>query len=275
MSRKTKKIVQNVVDIALLTCGVVDLPIFRDCIHAIKREMEGIAAGFHVFFNGAPQETAQSFKQIILEVIPTAQIRFSSKNEGYPKGANAAIRMGVAPLVLFITDDVVLHEGSLKTLIETMKEPNIGLCGLKLTFPKTSTDVNRPAGRVQHVGHAVDLHGQIIHPLLGWRPENKKCNVSREVQSVTGAVFMVRRELFRKAGGFYEGYGRGYFEDVDLCLTLRQMGSHIYINTNATADHHTNASMLKINEPIPMTQNRQILLSRRGNQLIHDSWSFM
>lgn len=274
MTRKTKKIIHNIVDVALLTCGVVDVPIFQQCIQAIKREIEGVAAGFQVFFNGVPHESVQTFKNIVLEATPT-QIRFSGKNDGYPKGANAAIRMGSAPLVLFITDDVVLHEGSLKKLIDTMKEPGIAMCGLKLTFPKTSTDPNRPAGRVQHIGHAVDLHGQIVHPLIGWRPENKKCNISREVQSVTGAVFMVRRELFRKAGGFYEGYGRGYFEDVDLCLTLRQMGGHIYINTEATADHHTNASMLKINEPIPMTQNRQILLNRRGNQLIHDSWSFM
>lgn len=85
---------------------------------------------------------------------------------------------------------------------------------------------------------------------------------------------MIRRELFRKAGGFFEGYGRGYFEDVDLCITLRQLGSHVYINTEATADHYTNASMLKINQPIPMNENRQILISRKGGVFIHDSWSW-
>lgn len=277
MSRKnrnnTKKVVHNQIDIALLTCGVVDLHIFRDCVAAIKREMESFNCGFHVFFQRVTQENRKPFSDIIYTV-SNAQIRTSTEDLGYPAGANRAIRMGSAPLVLFITDDIILNEGTLKTLVETMENKDIGICGLKLTFPKSSTDKDRPAGRVQHVGHAIDLHGEVVHPLMGWRPENKKCNVSREVQSVTGAVFMVRRELFKKAGGFFEGYGRGYFEDVDLCLTIRAMGSHVYINTNATAEHYTNASMIKINQPVPMTQNRQLFIARKGNMLIHDSWSF-
>ena len=278
MSRKQRKpsrepIKRSVVDIALLTCGVVDIPIFRDCVASIKREMETVESSFQVFFQGLTPENRQPFSDIIYTV-SNASLRTATENSGYPKGANRAIRMGTAPLVLFITDDIVLHEGALKTLIETMENPEIALCGLKLLFPKTSTDNARPAGRVQHIGHAVDLHGEIVHPLMGWRPENKKCNVSREVQSVTGAVFMVRRNLFIKAGGFFEGYGRGYFEDVDLCLTLRAMGHRIYIETKAVADHYTNASMLKIDKPIPMQQNRQLLLQRRGAGLINDSWSF-
>lgn len=274
MSRKQhKKVVHGQVDIALLTCGVVDLPVFKECIEAIKREMETVACNFHVFFQGVTPENRQPFTDVIYTV-SNVQVRTANENAGYPVGANRAIRMGSAPLVLFITDDIVLGEGTLKKLVETMNDKNIGLCGLKLTFPKGSTDKARPAGRVQHIGHAIDLHGEVTHPLMGWRPENEKCNKSREVQSVTGAVFMVRRDLFRKAGGFYEGYGRGYFEDVDLCLTLRSMGTHIFINTKATAEHYTNASMVKIDKPIPMYQNRQLLVMRHGRDLIHDSWSF-
>src|SRR5688572_3902531 len=271
--RQHKKVRHALVDIALLTCGVVDLPVFRDCVAAIKREMEDVEANFHVFFQGVTPENKQPFTEII-NTVSNAQLRTSNENVGYSYGANRAIKMGSAPLVLFITDDVVLDTGTLRKLVDTMRDEQIGLCGLKLTFPKNSTDKGRPAGRVQHIGHAIDLHGEVTHPLMGWRPENPKCNTSREVQSVTGAVFMVRRNLFLKAGGFFEGYGRGYFEDVDLCLTLRQMGSHIFINTEATAEHYTNASMLKIDKPIPMNQNRQLLIMRRGNQLIHDSWSF-
>lgn len=270
-NRKRNKVAHNQVDIALLTCGVIDLSVFKECINAIKREMESVPSNLQVFFNG--RENQDAFTEVA-KTVPNAVLRYSSQNSGYPKGANAAIRLGSAPLVLFITDDVILHEGALKKLVDTMENKEIGLVGLKLLFPKNSVDPNRPAGRVQHVGHAIDLSGQVVHPLMGWKPENPKCNISREVQSVTGAVFMVRRDLFRKAGGFWEGYGRGYFEDVDLCLTLRGMGSRIYINTEATADHYTNSSMLKINQPIFMNENRQLLLSRKGSQLIHDSWSW-
>jgi len=161
-----------------------------------------------------------------------------------------------------------------------MDNPEIGLCGLKLIFPQDSTDPGRPAGRVQHIGHGIDVRGEVTHPLMGWLPENPKCCVSREVQSVTGAVFMVRRSVFIKAGGFFEGYGKGYFEDVDLNLTIQSLptgqGSNykIWLNAEATATHWTGATFIKKNEPVPMEVNRIILLQRKGKMLINDSFTY-
>ena len=270
--RKHKKTIHNQIDIALLTCGLVDLPVFKDCVEAIKREVASVPANFYVFFNGLPPEAKQPFSEII--ATSEATVRHSSERVGFSAGANRVIRMGSAPLVLFITDDIILHEGALKELVETMKEPKVTLCGLKLVYPKNSTDKNRPAGRVQHIGQAIDLHGEVTHPLLGWKPENEKCNKSREVQSVTGGVFMVRRDAFRKAGGFFEGYGLGYYEDVDLCMILRAQGGRVYIETRAVADHYTNMSMLRSGQTPPMYQNRMLFQMRHGARLIHDSWTF-
>ncbi len=272
MSRKHKKTVHNQIDIALLTCGLVDLPVFKDCVEAIKREMASVPANFYVFFNGLPTEAKQPFSEIISTT--EATVRHSSERVGFSAGANRVIRMGSAPLVLFITDDIILHEGALKELTETMKEKAITLCGLKLVYPNSITDKNRPAGRVQHIGQAIDLHGEVTHPLLGWKPENKKCNISREVQSVTGGVFMVRRDAFKKANGFFEGYGLGYYEDVDLCMVLRAMGGRIYIETRAVADHYTNMSMLRSGQTPPMYQNRMLFQMRHSGRLVHDSWTF-
>lgn len=270
MKQKSKP--NKLVDIALLTCGLVEPQVFQDCVESLKKEGEGVA-NFQVFFNGLPPESRDLFSHIAY-TMPNVLLRNTSERVGFPAGANRVIRMGNSPLVLFVTDDIILKEGTLKTLVNRMDDKTIALCGLKLLFPLSSTDKARPAGRVQHIGHGIDLHGEVTHPLLGWKPENKKCNNSRDVQSVTGGVFMVRRELFKRAGGFFEGYGLGYFEDVDLCLTLRQMGHRIFIDTNAVADHHTNSSMLKANQPIPMYQNKMLFQMRKGNVLVHDSWSF-
>ena len=271
--RDRKPVRHSLVDVALLTAGLVDPPVLRDCITAIKREMSTVDSSFYVFRNGAVPETRQAYDEI-LSTIPNAHIKHQTENIGFPAGANRAIRAGTSPLVLFISDDIILHEGSLRKLVQTMDNPEIALCGMKLIFPENSTDKGRPAGRVQHIGHGIDVRGEITHPLLGWRPDNPKTCISREVQSVTGAVFMVRRNLFLKAGGFYEGYGKGYFEDVDLNLTLRQMGFKIWLNAEATATHWTGATFIKKNEPIPIDVNRITLFQRKGKFMVNDSWTF-
>lgn len=274
MSKRTRTPIKNtLVDIALLTCGLVDVSVFEKCIASIKREMESVECQFHVILNGLAPENKQSF-EAIASSIDGAKIHRSNQRLGFSAASNLVIRKGSSALVLFITDDIILHEGTLEKLVRRMDEPSIGLCGLKLIFPADSTDFNRPAGRVQHIGHGIDTIGEITHPLMGWSPENPKCNISRDVQSVTGGVFMVRRNTFLRAGGFLEAYGIGYYEDIDLCFAVRKMGARVFIDTSCTADHVTNASMLKSGKPIPMETNKMIFRSRWGNALINDNWSF-
>lgn len=273
MSRKRNKVKNSLVDIALLTCGLVDLPVFRDCVLAIKREMETADCQFYAIMNGVPQESRRQYEEVV-GTIDGARIKYSGERLGFPAAANRIIRQGTSPLVLFITDDIVLHPGALQTLVRRMDTPEIGLCGLKLIFPEDSTDRVRPAGRVQHIGHAIDIRGEITHPLMGWKPDNPKCNVSREVQSVTGGVFIVRRHAFIKAGGFFEGYGVGYFEDVDLNFTLRSMGYKVWIDTNAVGTHYTNSTFVKAKVNIPLEGNKMIFRSRKGSLLENDSFTF-
>lgn len=284
MSRKNRKPTRNsLVDIALLTAGYVDPPVFRECVSAIKREMETVESSFYVFRSGNVPETRQAYDEA-LGIIPNANIKYSSEKLGFPAGANRVIRAGTSPLVLFVSDDIILHEGALKKLVNTMDNPQIAMCGLKLIFPPDSQDPTRPAGRVQHIGHGIDIRGEITHPLIGWNPDNPRCCVSRELQSVTGAAFMVRRNVFIKAGGFFEGFGKGFFEDVDLNLRIRTMlwqekdkqkkNYIVWINADATAYHYTSATWLKKKEQLPMYENRLLMLHRVGNLLTNDNWTF-
>lgn len=280
MSKRNRKAIRrSLVDVALLTAGYVDPPIFRECVSAIKREMQTVDSSFYVFRSGNVPETREAYDEI-LDTIENAHVKHSSEKLGFPAGANRVIRAGTSPLVLFVSDDIILHEGTLKKLVATMDNPQIALCGLKLIFPPDSTDPTRPAGRVQHIGHAIDIRGEITHPLINWKPNNPRCCVSREVQSVTGAAFIVRRHVFLRAGGFFEGYGKGFFEDVDLNLRIRTMpwnekqNYKIWLNAEATAYHYTSATWLKKQEPLPMDVNKMIMHQRVGRLMQNDSWSF-
>jgi len=257
----------NILDIAVLTAGRVDL--FEKCIDALLFEMRP-EYKIHVCNNGHP---SKEYEEVYKKLPVGSVVKRQNKDDGFGAGANIAIKSGSAPLVLFITDDVFIHPGSIEKLLETMKVPDIGMCGYKFLFPEDSEDPNRPAGRVQHVGMASNIRGEMVHPLIGWHSENPKCNISRDVAAVTGASFMIRRSAYQRAGGFNPIYGKGYYEDVDLCLTIRSQGSRIYINTEATATHGVGQTFKNEKTPAPIQQNLQIFRSRWLNRLEWSDWN--
>jgi GT2 family glycosyltransferase len=266
MSRtKTNQRSDVLVDICIPTAGKLKMSIFEKCIQSVISEMPSVPSRLLIYQNGiVPEENKKDLQRIVSDLPPLSRYFSTGQSLGFPKASNTVIYSGHAPLVFFVTDDVVLKPGALTTLVKRMDTPEIALCGMKLLFPDADGDKERPAGRVQHVGHGISIRGTITHPFMGWTSDNPKCCVSREVASVTGAAFMVRRKLFEKAGGFFLGYGKGYFEDVDLCFTLTEMGFKIFIDTDAQAIHYTNQTMKDETLP-PLQFNEMILHTRHPN----------
>jgi GT2 family glycosyltransferase len=254
---------KSILDIAILTAGRVDL--FSKCVDAILPEMKP-EYKITVCNNGSP---SSEYEEIYKKLPLGSVVKRNNKNEDYSVGCNIAMKAGNAPLILLVTDDVFLHPDTVSKLIKTMDGPSIGICGLKLLFPEDSTDKGRPAGKVQHVGLASNIRGEIIHPLVGWSSNNPKCNVSQEVLGVTGACFIIRRNLFQRIGGFNPIYGKGYYEDLELCLQARELGAKIWVNTEATATHGVGQTFQKEGNS-PIRENQMIFMGRWGSKL---SWS--
>ena len=77
---------------------------------------------------------------------------------------------------------------------------------------------------------------------------------------------MVRRNAWNQAKGFFEGYGKGYFEDADLAFTLRKLGYRIYIDTNAVATHYVGTTMKEQKDLPPLDNNRMIFAMRHQGE---------
>lgn len=257
-------------DIAILTAGRSDL--FEKCVDAILPQMKDDYQ-IHVVNNGSP---SPKYEEIYARLPKGSVIKRLNQNTGFGGGANSAIKSGSAPLILFVSDDIFLRDGAIDRLIRVMDDPTIGLSGYKFLFPSDSTDPGRPAGKVQHIGIGISIRGEVLHPLLGWSSDNPKCNVSRDVQAVTGASFIIRRSVYNKAGGFNTMYGAGYYEDIDLCLTINSLGYRVHVDTVAMAEHGVAQTfdLVKDKTTIPMQQNRQLFQSKWMGRLQWDDHTF-
>lgn len=255
MSRRNRNTrVSVLVDVVITTAGRFDM--LRNCLAALDKQ--------EIPHNTCIVDIASDAEERIAnqDIFENRNTKRLQQNVGFAAGSNEGSRMGSAPLILFLNDDITLFEGALEKMVRTMDDQAIGICGAKLMFPPNSTSPIRPAGKVQHVGLALNIRGEVIHPLVGWNPDHPATLESRDVFAVTGACLMIRRQLFNRIGGFDLAYGLGTFEDTDLCLKARQSGFRVFVNMEAKAYHYVGATAEKKQISFPIQTNFALFRSR-------------
>ena len=197
---------------------------------------------------------------------------------GFGASYNRGAKSSRAPYLTIMNDDVIINPDYFDKVLEVMKDDTIGVLGARLLFPLNSTQGNRPAGKIQHLGLAMDVRGNVTHPLIGWSAENPKTQISREVFAVTGALFTTRSKLFHTVRGFDPIYGLGYYEDVSYCLNIRQLGFRIYMDANVGGTHYTNATSEKNSNAFggQLQQNAMTFRAKWANSglLGYDTWTY-
>lgn len=134
---------------------------------------------------------------------------------------NAAARGATSDLLLLLNDDIlVIEPGWLAHMAGLAQRPDVGAVGAKLFYPD---------GRLQHAGLVLGLGPQGVagHEFRGQPADTpgpqRRLMVTREASAVTAACMVVERAKFEAVGGFDESFAVA-FNDVDLCLRLRQRG---------------------------------------------------
>ena len=146
---------------------------------------------------------------------------------------NAAVAATRGSMLVFINNDVDgFSPGWLGQLVATFElDPRIAAAGALLFYPD---------GDLQHAGIVLDPKRMCHHAHYGW-PRGAvgyqgRIHALQEYSAVTAALMMVRRDAFESVGGFDERFPDEY-NDVDLCLRLRQAGYAIAYNPVVQATH--------------------------------------
>lgn len=277
--RKRAKIRKSLLDIVIVTGGRFDM-LFK-CLESLYRESESTPINIIIVDNATPAEEWRQASELFAvrddNKLAGFTIHHLTREVGYAEANNVGARLGSAPYVMFLNDDVELQPGAIQKVLESMNDVTVGIVGIKLLFPPTSTSPIRPAGRVQHVGMALNIRGEPVHPLIGWSANHPKANVSRDVLFVTGACLTIRRRLFDTVRGFDTAYGLGTFEDCDLCFKIRQLGQRVYLNAQALGYHYVGSTAEKKRVAFPIQQNKMIFQTRWSNSGLMEwtDWQFL
>lgn len=253
---------KTLVDITIPVFGRFDL--LTRCLSAIPEAIGDLSYNLIIVDNNSPE--ADKFYPV-----EHATVIRNKENLGFPKACNIGVARKTSPLIFLLNSDVILQKDAIANAVKAIDNPKVGVVGMKLIFPSEdlgTLDANiRPAGKVQHVGLVTNIRGNFYHIFIGWNPDHPKVLAVHEPYAVTGAALLTRRSIWNKIGGLNEVYGAGTYEDVDYCLSARDLGYNVVIEQSAIGIHYTGATAEFYKMGYPLNQNQMIFMSRWANKL--------
>jgi GT2 family glycosyltransferase len=151
---------------------------------------------------------------------------------------NSAMREVRGSLVCLLNNDTeVIEPGWLDEMVSQAVRPEIGCVGAKLIY---ADETIQHAGVVIHPsGTAVHAHSRSPREAHGYFGRLYVC---QNYSAVTAACLVMRTDLFHEVGGFDEEHLAVAFNDVDLCLKVREAGYLNLYTPFAVLYHHESLS---------------------------------
>lgn len=231
----------------------------RNCISNLAAAAEGVWAEFFVVDNSSQDGSLDGIE----ELVPETKVIKNVQNRGYGRACNQGFAATPAPFVCFLNPDIVPEAGSLACLLDAIvQRPEAGIVGPRLNNPDGSC---YPSGRVVPslrvaVGHAVfGIFNDDNRFTRAYKMLDMDRSEERDVDWVSGAAMLVRREAFEQVEGFDEGFFM-YVEDLDLCARMRQAGWKAVYYPKAQMLHHVAGSSRR--EPYKMIRHHHFSLIR-------------
>jgi GT2 family glycosyltransferase len=226
------------------------------CLESLRKHVPpDIAHETIVFSNGLGVEA-------LIEVqrrFPNVRLRFSPVNLGFAGGCNSAARHACGEYLVLLNDDAEVEPGWLESLIDAFElEPGVGAVGSRIL---------RPDGSVQESGSVIWSDGFALGVGRDLPEDTGQYSYRRQVDYCSAASLLIPRDVWNDIGGMDEEYHPAYYEDVDLCFTLRARGLKVIYEPRARIRHTESSSTDEHFRRFLFDRNRRRLREKWATEL--------
>ena len=183
-----------------------------------------------VVFNDAPQTS----KDALRSQVDGVRLVEARTNLGFASGCNLGASVARGEYLVLLNDDCVVAPGWLDWLVSTADaNPQAGAVGSVVLFPD---------GRIQEAGAVIWADGMTMPVGRNTPGDSLDWHFVRQVDYASACSLLVTRRAWDHAGGFDSEYYPAYYEDVDLCLALREKCHQVLLEPRSRVWHHESAS---------------------------------
>ena len=160
-------------------------------------------------------------------------ITYDKKGFNYSAINNYGVKHSQGEYIVLLNNDIeIITKDWLETMLGEAQRKDIGVVGAKLLYPNDT---------VQHAGVVLGLTGIAGHVNALLRKEDigymGRIMIQQNFSAVTGAMMMLKKEIYVAVGGLDEDFAVAY-NDIDLCLKIRELGKYIVYDPYVQAYHY-------------------------------------
>ncbi|UJF29992.1 glycosyltransferase family 2 protein [Kaistella sp. 97-N-M2] len=226
--------------IIIVNYNVTDL--LRNCLASIQKFVQNVAYEVVVIDNNSPDS---SWKRLKTE-FPEFKFIGATKNEGFAVANNKAVREARGEYILLLNPDTELEDSEMFKIIGFAdRQPNFGCLGVRMHdaeghfLPESKRSVPDMFNSFEKLFTNIRKNTSKSY----YRNDIEEDAIA-EVDVITGAFLLMKKDLYLKIGGLDEKYFM-YGEDIDLCFTLLQKNYKNWYYGKSSILHHKGESTVK------------------------------
>jgi len=221
------------IDLSIIVVSHNTKELLRNCLSSVFERITGIDYEVWVVDNAS----TDGGLEMVGKEFPGVKIIANKENVGFAKANNLAIKEAKGRYILLLNPDTILLDENFKKLVDFIdKHPEAGACGPLVLNSDGTMQRQCKRGLTSFWNSFAYYSGlwKLFPQNKGWwkkfggyflldKPDDKIC----EVDNLSGAAMMVRKETIEKIGLMCEDYIM-YWDDVDWCFRIKQAGWKIY-----------------------------------------------
>ena len=211
----------------------------RECLQSLYTRVTILDLEIIVVDNASNDGSAA----IVKTEFPLAILIENAVNRGFNRANNQGLARASGKFLLSLNNDTNVPAGSLEKLVEFLQtHPEYGAVGGRLVSPDGSFQwQSRRSFPTPLVALSYFLKLRVLFPKVDlfhrYALTNRNPREGHDVDALSGACFLVRREVYEQTGGMDDVFFM-YGDDLDWSYRIRQKGWRIFYCADAPILHY-------------------------------------
>ncbi len=166
-------------------------------------------------------------------------------NLGFGVTCNVGAHFATGDYLIFLNADTLVTKNWIEPIISLLKDEEIGIVGnLQIkkgglwdnSIDSAGSEWSWSSRSFLHIGRHTYEGQELAQPYYTHNCPKDLMHVA-EREMVTGCCLGIRKDLFEEIGGFNPNYKIGYWEDSELCMTVREKGYKVLFQPKSKIYH--------------------------------------
>jgi GT2 family glycosyltransferase len=227
-------------DVTVILVGLNSRDYVSECLDSLQAA-EWLGHAYEIIY--VDNASTDGTVEMLAERFGHVKVIANSRNVGFCKAANQGAREAQSRHFCFINDDTIVINDAIAMLVDTLdRMPDVGTIGSRLLYPDGSEQwsgrrfpgpINGILGR-RSILTKLLKNTRVVRRYLC--ADELKGDAPFEIDWVSAAGQLVRRETFEQVGGFAEDYY--YWHEAVFCDRIRRAGKKVLLHPLSKIIHH-------------------------------------